>query len=294
MIIVVCGPTAVGKTKMSVELAKIYNGEIINADSTQVYKGLDVGTAKVTKEEMEHIPHHLLSFKEVDDMYTVYDYQSDARRCIDEIKKKGKVPIMVGGTGYYIKSALYDYDFNEEDSDIDINDNDYINYTNEELVEMLDEYECEISIDKGNRKRLIRMLNKLKSGWMPEKKDYKCLYDDVIFIGLTTDRDILYNRINKRFDDMLVSLIDEVKPYAINNIRSKALMTAIGYKELYPFFENEKTLQEVVEECKQNIRNYAKRQYTWFNNQQDVKWFDVDFENFNNTVQEVVEYIETK
>lgn len=294
MIIVVCGPTAVGKTKMSVELAKVYNGEIINADSTQVYKGLDIGTAKVTKEEMEHIPHHLLSFKEVDEIYTVYDYQRDARYCIDEIKKKGKIPILVGGTGYYIKSALYDYDFEEEDNDIDIDDRDYINYTNEELVKMLDEYECEVPIDINNRKRLIRVLNKLKNGWMPEEKDYKCLYDDCFFIGLTTDRDILYERINKRFDEMIIPLIDEVKPYAIKNVRTKALMTAIGYKELYAFFDNEKTLQEVVSECKQATRNYAKRQYTWFNNQMDVKWFDVDFENFNNTIQEVVEYIETK
>lgn len=290
MIIVVVGPTGVGKTKMSVELAKIYNGEIINADSMQIYKGLDIGTAKVTKEEMQHIKHHLLDIKEVDEDYTVFDYQKDAREKIEEVKNKGCVPILVGGTGYYIKSVFYDYNFDEENDNI-CNDS-YADLSNEELNAKIDEYECGFTYDKNNRKRMIRILQKLSNGWVPESNEFIKIYDDVLFIGLTTDREVLYKRINERFDKMLIPLIDEVKPYALKNLRSKALMTGIGYKEFYPFFNNEDTLVNVVEECKKNSRNYAKRQYTWFNNQMDVKWFDVNFEDFSKTVLDVCSYIE--
>ena len=291
MILVVCGPTAVGKTKMSVSLAKIYNCEIINADSMQIYKGLDIGTAKATKEEMQNVPHHLLSIKDVDEDYSVFDYQKDARGKIEEIKNKGKIPLLVGGTGYYLKSVFYDYTFTEESNETDKT---YEDLTNEELDSKIQEYEPDFTYDNHNRKRMVRLLNKLESGWVPEKEDYKLIYDDVVFIGLTTDREILYDRINKRFDEMLIPLIDEVKPFAIHNIRSKALMTGIGYKEFYPFFNNEDTLVNVVEECKKNSRNYAKRQYTWFNNQMDVTWFDVDFDNFDNTINEVTKYIDNK
>ena len=291
MIICIVGPTAVGKTKLSVELAKIYNGEIINADSMQIYKGLDIGTAKVTKEEMQHIKHHLLSIKEVEEDYTVFDYQKDARKKIDEIKSKGKIPILVGGTGYYIKSALYDYEFNLEEID---NRSDYNDLSNEEINRRIDNYECGYIYDRDNRQRIIRLLNKLENGWFPEQKEFKLIYPDVIFIGLTTDREKLYERINERFDNMIIPLIDEVKPYALANNQSKSLMTGIGYKELFPFFKNEDTLVNVVNECKKNSRNYAKRQYTWFKNQMEIDWLDVDFNNFDNTINKAIELIEQK
>lgn len=291
MIICIVGPTAVGKTKLSVELAKIYNGEIINADSMQIYKGLDIGTAKVTKEEMQHIKHHLLSIKEVEEDYTVFDYQKDARKKIDEIKSKGKIPILVGGTGYYIKSALYDYEFNLEEKD---NTSDYNELSNEEINRRIDNYECGFIYDRDNRQRIIRLLNKLENGWFPEQKEFKLIYPDVIFIGLTTDREKLYERINERFDNMIIPLIDEVKPYALANNQSKSLMTGIGYKELFPFFNNEDTLVNVVNECKKNSRNYAKRQYTWFKNQMDIDWLEVDFNNFDNTINKAIELIEQK
>lgn len=291
MIICIVGPTAVGKTKLSVELAKIYNGEIINADSMQIYKGLDIGTAKVTKEEMQHIKHHLLSIKEVEEDYTVFDYQKDARKKIDEIKSKGKIPILVGGTGYYIKSALYDYEFNLEEID---NKSDYNDLSNEEINRRIDNYECGFIYDRDNRQRIIRLLNKLENGWFPEQKEFKLIYPDVIFIGLTTDREKLYERINERFDNMIIPLIDEVKPYALANNQSKSLMTGIGYKELFPFFNNEDTLVNVVNECKKNSRNYAKRQYTWFKNQMDIDWLEVDFNNFDNTINKAIELIEQK
>lgn len=291
MIICIVGPTAVGKTKLSVELAKIYNGEIINADSMQIYKGLDIGTAKVTKEEMQHIKHHLLSIKEVEEDYTVFDYQKDARKKIDEIKSKGKIPILVGGTGYYIKSALYDYEFNLEEID---NRSNYDDLSNEEINRRIDNYECGFIYDRDNRQRIIRLLNKLENGWFPEQKEFKLIYPDVIFIGLTTDREKLYERINERFDNMIIPLIDEVKPYALANNQSKSLMTGIGYKELFPFFNNEDTLVNVVNECKKNSRNYAKRQYTWFKNQMEIDWLDVDFNNFDNTINKAIELIEQK
>lgn len=290
MILAVVGPTGVGKTKLSIELAKIYNGEIINADSMQIYEGLDIGTAKVTKEEKKGIPHHLLSIKKVSDDYSVFDYQKDAREKIEEIKNKKKIPIFVGGTGYYLKSALYDYNFKEED----IGTSKYDTLSKEELVEKIENYEYGIVYDKNNRKRMLRLLSRLENGEVPSSNDFTLLYDDVIFIGLTTDREVLYEKINERFLKMLIPLIDEVKPYCINNVKSKALMTGIGYKEFYPFFENKKTLQEVVEECQKNSRNYAKRQYTWFQNQMDIHWFDVNYQDFSKTIGEVVEYIETQ
>ncbi len=287
MIIVVCGPTGSGKTKMSVELAKIYNGEIINADSTQVYKGMDIGTAKVTKEEMCGIKHHLLDIVDVTDMYTVYDYQRDARKKIEEIKNNGHIPILVGGTGLYIKAALYNYDF------VNTDNLDYIDLMDtQELLDKISD-DDKNTIDTNNRRRLISSLKNELSGDTQIKDKDNLLYDDVYFIGLTTNRDTLYKRIDERFECMLVPLVDEVNDFYKQGIRSKALQTAIGYKELYEFFDHKKTFVEVVDECKQNSRNYAKRQYTWFNNQMDVKWFDVDFDNFQNTIDEVVNYIET-
>jgi len=288
MIIVVVGPTAVGKTKMSVELSKVYNGEIINADSTQVYKGMNVGTAKVTKEETQGIKHHLLDICDVEDLYTVYDYQKDAREKIEEIKNKGKIPILVGGTGLYIKAALYNYDF------VDTDNLDYIdNLSDEEIIKRIKDY-GDMEIDFSNRRRLVSTLKMLASEDTQVLDKDHLLYDDVIFIGLTTKRDILYERINKRFDAMLVNLVDEVKEFYKKGIRTKALNTAIGYKELYKFFDDEDTLSNVIDECKQTTRNYAKRQYTWFNNQMKIKWFDVNFEDFYKTIDEACLYIDSQ
>jgi len=285
MIICVVGPTGVGKTKMSIKLAKIFNGEIINADSMQVYKELDIGTAKVKPNEKCGIKHHLFDIREVNDDYSVYDYQSDARKKIDEILASKKVPILVGGTGYYIKAALYDYVFLEE-----MVENDYSNLSDAEIYERILKYECGVAIDKNNRKRNERLLTKLEMGTF-QNQDFKLIYDDVYFVGLTTNRDELYKRIDQRVMDMLVELIDEVKPFYLNNVRSKAIMNGIGYKEFYPFFENKSSLKDCVEKVKQNSRNYAKRQYTWFLNQMDVKWFSVDYQDFDKTVLEVSQYI---
>ena len=288
MIICIVGPTGVGKTKLSIELAKRLNGEVINADSTQVYKGLNIATAKVTEEEKEGIPHHLFDIKDINVDYTVYDYQKDCRNVINDIIKRGKTPIMVGGTGLYIKAALYDYQFKEE-----VKKHDYSEFSNEELYNLLKSIDSNTLIHVNNRKRVERALDYYYEHNEPisNNKTDKLLYD-VLFIGLTTDRDILYDRINKRVDIMVNNgLLDEAKKIYDSNIRSKAVMTPIGYKELFPYFDHEKSIDECLNLMKQNSRKYAKRQYTWFNNQMRVVWFNVDFNDFNNTVNEIIEYI---
>lgn len=288
-VIVITGPTAVGKTKLSIELAKRYNGEIINADAVQVYKGLDIGSAKVTEEEKEGIPHHLFDIKEVDEEYTIYHYQKDCRKLIKEVQGRGKTPILVGGTGLYIKAALYDYKLTEEKET-----NTYDNLTDEELYNKLLEVDKDIVIDKNNRRRLIRALNYYKENnkSINTNTTNKLLYD-AIFIGLTTDRRILYDKINSRVDIMIKDgLLNEVKAFYDKNIRTKPLLNAIGYREIYSYFDGNISLEEAINKIKQNSRHYAKRQYTFFNHQLPVVWFETDYSNFNNTIEQIISYIE--
>ena len=283
MILCVVGPTGVGKTKLSIELAKKYNGIVVNADSMQVYKELNIGTAKVTEEEKLNIPHYLFDIKEVTDMYTVYDYQKDLRNIINNNKDKNI--IIVGGTGLYIKAGLYNYIFNEENII-----NNYETKDNEELYKLVLEKDSNTNIHKNNRKRMIRFLNKEEVF-----QDKNNLLYDVVFIGLTTSRDILYDRINKRVDKMINNgLIDEVKSLYDRGIKSKSVLTGIGYKELYEYFDNKISLDMAIELIKKRSRKYAKRQYTWFNNQMNINWFDVDFNNFDNTVKDIIKFIEGK
>ena len=284
-IIVITGPTGVGKTKMSIELAKKYNAEIINADSIQIYKELDIGSAKIKEEEKEGIKHHLFDIKEVTDDYSVYDYQIDCRSKIEEIKKRNKNVIIVGGTGLYIKAALYDYKFTLEDKN-DINT--YDDYSNDELYTLLLKKDPNTLVHKNNRKRVIRELNRKDEKIKTDKLLYPAL-----FIGLTTPRENLYKIINERVDKMINNgLLQETKKLYDRNIRSKAIMTGIGYKELYKYFDGEITLDEAIELIKRNSRRYAKRQYTWFNNQMNIKWFDVNYKNFEKTIEEVSNYID--
>ena len=281
MILCIVGPTGVGKTKLSVSLAKRYNAIVINADSMQVYKDLNIGTAKVTEDEREGVEHLMFDIVEPTEMYTVYDYQKDLRKILDNNKNKNI--IIVGGTGLYIKAGLYNYVFSEED-----NSSFYDEYSNEELYKMVLEKDAKSDIHINNRKRMIRFLNRTET-----IKDKDRLLYDVKFIGLTTNRDKLYERINKRVDKMLEDgLLEEVKSLYDRNIRSKSIMTGIGYKELYEYFDGNISLEESIELIKSRSRKYAKRQYTWFNNQMNGKWFDGDFRDFNNTVDEIIEYIE--
>lgn len=283
MIITIVGPTGVGKTKLSIKLAKKYNAEIINADSTQIYQEMNIGTAKITN--LEGITHHLLNIKNFNELYTVYDFQKDGRLIINNILKKGKNIIIVGGSGLYISALLYDYKFNKEDN------NNLLNIsTNEMYNELLNN---NIKIDKNNNQRIIRLYNKhiLNKEPITIKEGNKLLYNTLI-IGLTTNRNILYQKINNRVDEMIkAGLLEEVR-YLFNKYpQSKQLKTTIGYKEFINYFNQTQTIEEVIEKIKQNSRHYAKRQYTWFNNKMKVKWFDTNYEDFNKTIKQIEEYI---
>lgn len=285
-IIVITGPTGVGKTKMSIELAKRIDAEIINADSMQVYKDLNIGTAKITEKEKEGIPHHLFDIVEPTDMYTVYDYQKDARDIINDVLSRGKKVIIVGGTGLYIKALLYDYKFIKEDKTYD-----FSKMSNEEILDKINSYNLDINLHINNRKRLERVLTKLYNNNMQTEKTDTTLYDFVA-IGLTTTRNNLYKIIDNRVDKMIEDgLIDEVEKLYKKNIHSKAINTGIGYKELYKYFDKEISLAEAISLIKKNSRHYAKRQYTFFNNQMNIKWFNTNYEDFSLTVEEVYNYI---
>lgn len=290
MILVITGPTGVGKTKLSIELAKKFNGEIINADSTQIFKNLDIATAKIKDSEKENIPHHLFDIKDIKENYTVYDYQRDSRIIIDDILSRNKNVIMVGGTGLYIKASLYDYKFEEEDIHFD-----YSNYSDLELYNLLKSIDPNNNIHSHNRRRIERALTYYKIHNKPissVNKTQNLMYDNILFIGLTTKRDVLYERINNRVDKMAYEgLIDEARKIYDTNIRTKAVLTPIGYKELFEYFDNNCSLDDAINLIKLRSRRYAKRQYTFFNNQMNIKWFNVDFNDFNKTIDEVSSYV---
>ena len=287
-IIVIVGPTGVGKTKLSIELAKKLNAEIINGDSVAIYKDLNIGSAKPTIEEREGIPHHLIDIKEVTEDYSVYDYQIDCRKAIEDITSRGKRVIIVGGTGLYIKAALYDYNFTKGTTN-----NQYEDLTNEEILDKISKYDLYLSstLEVNNRQRLVRVLNKLENKEVFTNNKDKLLYK-VKVIGLTTDRDYLYERINKRVDIMINNgLLDEINGLKEKYPNSRILNSGIGYKEFFDYLFNSKDLESVIEDIKQDSRRFAKRQYTFFNHQFDTKWITVDFDNFNNTIEEVLNYI---
>ena len=284
MIIVIMGPTGVGKTKLSISLAHSLNAEIINADAMQVYKEMNIGTAKI--EDTEGIRHHLLSIRSVESPYSVYDFQKDGRKILNKLINNNKNVIIVGGTGLYIKALLYDYNFNEENNSLDFSD-----LSNEEILNEIKKHE-DTDIHVNNRKRLVRALNRIKNNEKKEDSGNNLIYKDVYFIGLTTDRNKLYSIINDRVDKMISDgLIEEVKGLYDNHINTIPINTAIGYKELYKYFNKEISYEESIELIKRNSRRYAKRQYTWLNNKMNVNWFNVNFNNFSNTIDEVKKYL---
>ena len=301
-VLCIVGPTAVGKTTMSIELAKQLNGEIISGDSMQIYRGMDIGTAKATMDERQGIPHHLIDEKNPDEPYSVAAFQQTVRAKIEEIKSRGKLPIIVGGTGLYIKSVLYDYEFAGESESKEVDEAKYGHLSNEELhakLATVDEAGAK-DIHPNNRKRVIRALeiyetSGVKKSEMIEKQEHKMIYDACL-IGLTDDRTVLYDRINKRVDVMYeTGLVEEVKALFDQGIPAESQsIRAIGYKELYDYFKGFISLEESKELIKRNSRRYAKRQYTWFNNQMDVTWFKVDVQHFDKTVKEVLTYVQNK
>ena len=282
MIICICGPTAVGKTKLSIELAKKYNAEIINFDSVQIYKKMDIVSAKVT--EKENIHHHLLDIKNYDEDYSVYDYQLDSRKIIDQLLKENKNIIMVGGTGLYLKASLFDYRFNKEEKE-----NKYEDLSIDELYSRIIKLDKDSKVDKNNKRRLIRELINLENNTENKLGD-NLLYNNVYFIGLETDRKTLYNRINNRVDAMIENgLIEEAKYFYGKDYKS--VLTPIGYKELFNYFDNEISLEDAVDLIKKNSRHYAKRQFTFFKNKFDIKWFNTNYDDFTKTIKEVIDYL---
>ncbi|MEC1006998.1 tRNA (adenosine(37)-N6)-dimethylallyltransferase MiaA [Bacillus subtilis] len=284
-VVILVGPTAVGKTNLSIQLAKSLNAEIISGDSMQIYKGMDIGTAKITEQEMEGVPHHLIDILDPQDSFSTADYQSLVRNKISEIANRGKLPMIVGGTGLYIQSVLYDYTFTEEANDPVFRESMQVaaeregaDFLHAKLAAA--DPEAAAAIHPNNTRRVIRALEilhtsgKTMSQHLKEQKR-ELLYNAVL-IGLTMDRDTLYERINQRVDMMMQSgLLPEVKRLYDKNVRDCQSIQAIGYKELYAYFDGFVTLSDAVEQLKQNSRRYAKRQLTWFRNKMQVTWFDM-------------------
>lgn len=277
-VLVIVGPTAVGKTSFGIKCANKFDGEIISGDSIQIYKGLDIGSGKANKQELQMAKHHLIDIKEADESYSVKQFQELSRNKIDEITSLNKLPIIVGGTGLYIKASLYDYEFLDEQE----KDNEYLELSNEEIYRILKEKDPKAleKIHINNRRRLVRALNiveKHKTGIseIKDKQEHKCIYDALI-IGLTNTRENLYKGIDERVDKMMKDgLIDEIQGLLDKGINfENQSMQAIGYKEFKDYFEKNKTLEECVDLVKKNSHHFAKRQYTFFNNQLNAKWFD--------------------
>ncbi|SUO79811.1 tRNA delta [Streptococcus equinus] len=285
-LLAVVGPTAVGKTALGIELAKHFNGEIISGDSQQVYRQLDIGTAKATPEEQAEAVHHLIGVRNVDETYSVYDFVQEASAAISDIVSRGKLPIIVGGTGLYLQSLLEGYHLGGQ-----VDQEKVLAYRKEldllsddELFEKIAEQKIEIP--QINRRRAIRALELAKFGKDLENKetDY-----DAYLIGLNDDRQVLYDRINHRVDLMVENgVLDEAK-WLYDNYREVQAARAIGYKELFPYFSGEDSLENCVEKLKQNTRRFAKRQLTWFRNRMVVQFYNVSETDFKTKVAEDVD-----
>lgn len=302
---VIIGPTAVGKTKLSIEMAHRFNGEIISGDSMQIYRGMDVGTAKIKKEEMEDVVHHLIDIKNPSESFSVAEFQHLVREKIDEISKKEKLPIVVGGTGLYVQSVIYDYQFSEASQDEVLRlklEEMAKKIGNEALYQELLEIDPESArqIHPNNVRRVIRALEIFQNTGITmsevQKEQKPDLLYDTAIIGLTMDREKLYERINRRVQIMVEEgLIPEVERLYLSGLRECQSVQAIGYKEIYDYFDGKIPLEEAIDKIKQNSRRYAKRQLTWFRNKMSVKWFDMtETGDFTKKLAEISSYVEGK
>ncbi|MDN5708269.1 MAG: tRNA (adenosine(37)-N6)-dimethylallyltransferase MiaA [Planococcus sp. (in: firmicutes)] len=286
-VIAVVGPTASGKTALSIELAKRLGGEIINGDSMQVYRGMDIGTAKIRPEEMAGIPHHLLDIRNPEESFSVAEYQELVRQKINEIQQRGMLPIIVGGTGLYVQSVLFDYRFSKQQVNEDLRRTLHAELERlgpEAMHSKLLELDPDINIHPNNTRRVLRALEILLSG--EEKEDGSLaqapMYDELI-IGLDVPRAKLYERIDSRVDGMMdAGLLDEVRYLYDSGLRDVQSIKAIGYKELYGYFDGMYSLEEAVAKLKRNSRKYAKRQFTYFRNKMPILWLDATADQENN------------
>lgn len=300
-LLILTGPTAVGKTDLSIALAKAINGAIISADSMQVYKGMDIGSAKISPEEMQGVPHYLIDILEPDEEFHVVKFQALAKEALKEIYGKGQIPIVVGGTGFYIQALLYDIDFTSQDEDTELREhyaalaagkgNQYLH----DMLRQVDPASADI-IHENNIKRVIRALEFYEKTGMPisehneQERQKESPYDFRYFV-LTDDRDRLYSRIEQRIDRMLeAGLVEEVKKLKEKGYHKKMVsMQGLGYKEILSWLDGEITYEEAVYTLKRDTRHFAKRQLTWFRRERDVIWldkskFDYDEEKILNTI----------
>ena len=302
-LIILTGPTAVGKTDLSIKLSKSLNAEIISADSMQIYKYMDIGSAKVTKEEMDGVVHYMIDEVTPDVPFSVSEFQMRSEKYIEEINKKGKNVLITGGTGLYLNSLIYNMDFAKSDANNEIREKlekeleeNGIDYMHEKL-RSLDE-DAANRIHKNNTKRVIRAIEVCLSGNKMNDFSKDLRYNEKykpIIIVLNRDREVLYQRINKRVDIMLENgLLDEVKKLLeMGYTKDMISMQGIGYKEMIKYLDGEYTYDEAVEIIKRDSRRYAKRQITWFKRYQDAKWFDLDeYQNKEKLEEDIINHIE--
>lgn len=292
-IIAITGPSSSGKTKLAIEIAKKLGGEIISVDSRQIYKELDIGSAKPSIDEREGIPHYLMDIVDVNQEYTVADFCDDAKVKIQEIISKGKIPILAGGTGLYFRVLLQDFDLPRVAPNKELRE-ELEKLSSEELYNQLIELDYDIAqkIHFNNKVKIIRALEVCKTLGIPMSKAQKKKESeyDVLWFGLNAEnRDFLYDRINKRVDIMLEQgLLKEAENLFEKYGENKILLGTIGYQEFYPFFKGEVDLETATELLKQNTRRYAKRQISWFKANSDIHWFNIETESIEKMISFVV------
>ena len=302
-VVAVVGPTASGKSRLAVELAKWLNSEVVSADSMQIYQEMTIGTAKITPEEMEGVPHHMIDFLPVTSPFSVADYVSMAKTCLQEIHNRGKIPVLAGGTGLYVRSLLQNLDFSEGDHDLSLRE-ELTELANREGVEPLMEElrridpESAERIEPNNLPRVIRAIElyrttgKTMTQHLADSRRNPSSYQ-VCMIGLNyQDRSVLYDRINRRVDEMMAQGLLEEARILLQGEGGKTALQAIGYKELKPYFDGERSLEESVAFMKQATRRYAKRQLTWFRREEKIHWLYPDaYEDFRLLLEDAKELV---
>lgn len=293
-VIIIAGPTGVGKTKLSISIAKALHTKIINGDAFQVYKYMDILTAKIKEEEKLGITHYMFDILEPTEEFSVAEYQKQVRTLVDTLNDEGIIPIIVGGSGLYLDSVIYNYQFPETSSRE--RDSMYDEYSNEELHEMLEKLNpaAALKIHMNNRKRVIRAIELSKTTGTINSFNNKLVYDALVFF-LEDERESLYEIINKRVDEMVANgLLEEVKFLNDHFALSKTAKGAIGLKELLPYLNNEINLDEAIDNIKKNTRHFAKRQFTWYRNKDNVIHIKINRHNFDETVNQVLDIIKNK
>lgn len=292
-VVVLTGPTAIGKTQISLDIAKHFKTEIINADASQFRRGLNIGTAKIDLDSVD-VVHHLIDIIEIEENFSIKDYQTLARQKITEFKNKGILPFLVGGSGLYINSVIYNYELTDTERDYKFEEEKYNSYNNEELHKLLEKLDFEASktIHPNNRRRVLRAIERAKMGEkISSFNQGNQLVYDALVIELTTDREVLYDRINQRFNVMIEEgWLKEVKELIRNNIDLTKIKD-IGYKELGLYLEGKYEFEEVSELIKKQTRNLAKRQLTWFRNKMATTKVNVDYTNPSHTTNEIIKLI---